>query len=205
MVIGVSCVIISLYVIGRISKDGAPAQQGPDSEAQARGTSSGATPETFAKGIAVPAPKMTQGDQTAVQLASQVSGVEDTESETSKIARDLCQLEQAVNALQTWSPSYQRKPGTRLYITSSQSSVICITDATGKSQLLDLKPMTGQAFNGKPPYTVRSTHLAQIEIYMQGMRVKIPNETEVMKLIPNQNTTPLSSQNNEIQAVIFNP
>lgn len=205
IIVGVSCMIISLYTIGRISRERAPLPKDPDSEAQVRNPSSDSASEIRAKGIASPAAEIAQDNQNTMQLASQASVLADPKSVSSNMSQELCQPEPAVNTLQTWSPSYQRKPGTRLYITSSQNSLICITDATGKSQLLDLKPMTGHAFSGKPPYTVRSTQLAQLEIYMQGMRVKIPNQTEAMKLIPNQNTTPLPSQNNEIQAATFNP
>lgn len=205
LIVGVLCLIISLYTIGRISRESVPSPKDPASEAQVRATSPGSASENRVKDISAPAAEIAEDDQTAMQLASQGSGLADPKSERSNISQELCQPEQAVNTLQTWSPGYQRKPGTRLYITSAQSSLICITDATGKSQLLDLKPMTGQAFSGKPPYTVRSTQLAQLEIYMQGMRVKIPSGTEAMKLVPNPITTPPPQRNNEIQAATFNP
>jgi hypothetical protein len=53
--------------------------------------------------------------------------------------------------------------------------------------------MVGQAVGGKPPYVVRSSQLAQIEIYLQGFRVKIPSETETMKLIPTSQPAPVET------------
>lgn len=89
-----------------------------------------------------------------------------------------------------WSPIYQRKADSRLYVISPKGGSICFSDASGKARLIELKPMVGQAVGGKPPYVVRSSQLAQIEIYLQGFRVKIPAETESMKLIPTSQPAP---------------
>ncbi len=92
--------------------------------------------------------------------------------------------------VKSWSPIYQRKSDSKLYVISPKGGSVCISDATGKSRLVELKPMVGQAVGGKPPYVVRSSKLAQIEIYLQGFKVKIPSETEVMKLIPTSQPAP---------------
>jgi len=92
--------------------------------------------------------------------------------------------------VKSWSPIYQRKSDARLYVISPKGGSVCISDATGKSRLIELKPMAGQAVGGKPPYVVRSSKLAQIEIYLQGFRVKIPSEAEAMKLIPTSQPAP---------------
>jgi hypothetical protein len=95
--------------------------------------------------------------------------------------------------VKSWSPIYQRKSDSRLYVISPKGGSVCISDATGKSRLIELKPMVGQAVGGKPPYLVRSSQLAQIEIYLQGFRVKIPSETETMKLIPTSQPAPVET------------
>jgi cytoskeletal protein RodZ len=95
--------------------------------------------------------------------------------------------------VKSWSPIYQRKSDSRLYVISPKGGSVCISDATGKSRLIELKPMVGQAVGGKPPYVVRSSQLAQIEIYLQGFRVKIPSETEAMKLIPTSQPAPVEA------------
>ncbi len=92
--------------------------------------------------------------------------------------------------VKNWSPIYQRKADSRLYVISPKGGSVCFTDASGKTRLIELKPMVGQAVSGKPPYVVRSSQLAQIEIYLQGFRVKIPAETDSMKLIPTSQPAP---------------
>ena len=95
--------------------------------------------------------------------------------------------------VKSWSPIYQRKSDSRLYVISPKGGSVCVSDATGKSRLIELKPMVGQAVGGKPPYVVRSSKLAQIEIYLQGFRVKIPSETVAMKLIPTSQPAPVEA------------
>ena len=95
--------------------------------------------------------------------------------------------------VKSWSPIYQRKSDSKLYVISPKGGSVCVSDATGKSRLIELKPMVGQVVGGKPPYVVRSSQLAQIEIYLQGFRVKIPSETEAMKLIPTSQPAPVEA------------
>ena len=92
-----------------------------------------------------------------------------------------------------WSPMYQRKADSRLYVISPKGGSVCFEDASGKARIVELKPMVGQALGGKPPYVVRSAQLAQIEMYLQGFRVKIPAQTESMKLIPTSQPAPAES------------
>ena len=73
---------------------------------------------------------------------------------------------------------------------SPKGGTVCVTDGSGKSKLVSLRPMVGQAFTGKPPYTVRSDHLPNLEMYMQGLRVKVPVETQVIRLVPTNTPAP---------------
>lgn len=95
-----------------------------------------------------------------------------------------CSAEPATGNLKSWSPAYQRKQDSRLFVISPKGGTVCITDGSGKSKLVSLRPMVGQAFTGKPPYTVRSEHLTNLEMYMQGLRVKVPGEAQVIRLVP---------------------
>ena len=110
-------------------------------------------------------------------------------------AGDECQFK-AGSEIRTWSPPYQRKSDVRLFVISPKGGSLCIADASGKSKLITLKPMNGQSFSGKPPYTVRSSQLATIEIYLQGLRVKVPAEAESLRLVPTQVTSPPSDSGN---------
>lgn len=93
----------------------------------------------------------------------------------------------------TWSPPYQRKSDTRLFIVSPRSSEICIVDATGKQNLVQLKSGAGQSISGKPPFTVYAKQLANLDIYMQGLRAKIPTDAVAMTFKPTQVSAPSSS------------
>lgn len=115
--------------------------------------------------------------------------------ETSKVATDNgqeCEAK-AGRDVKSWSPAYQRKADSRLFLVSPKGGTICVADATGKGRLVSLKPMVGQAISGKPPYVVSSVQLAQMEIYLQGLRVKIPAEADTMKLVTTTQQAPSES------------
>jgi hypothetical protein len=110
-----------------------------------------------------------------------------TEQESTKVAsasEEGCSAEAATGNLKSWSPAYQRKSDSRLFVISPKGGTVCVTDGSGKSKLVSLRPMVGQAFTGKPPYVVRSENLPNLEMYMQGLRVKVPGETQVIRLVP---------------------
>lgn len=89
-----------------------------------------------------------------------------------------------------WSPAYQRKSDARLFVVSPKGGSLCVIDGSGKSTLMNLKPMVGQAFSGKPPYTVRSADLPKMEMFMQGLRVKVPSDADTLKLTPTNQPAP---------------
>ncbi len=115
------------------------------------------------------------------------------ERETTKVAssgEEGCSPEPSAGNLKSWSPAYQRKPDSRLFVISPKGGTVCVTDGSGKSKLVSLRPMVGQAFTGKPPYVVRSENLPNLEMYMQGLRVKVPGETQVIRLVPTNTPAP---------------
>ena len=116
-----------------------------------------------------------------------------TEQESTKVAsasEEGCSAEAATGNLKSWSPAYQRKSDARLFVISPKGGTVCVTDGSGKSKLVSLRPMVGQAFTGKPPYVVRSENLPNLEMYMQGLRVKVPGETQVIRLVPTNTPAP---------------
>lgn len=92
--------------------------------------------------------------------------------------------------VKSWSPAYQRKNDSRLFVVSPNGGSLCVVDGSGKSTLLSLKPMVGQAFSGKPPYTVRSSELARMELFMQGLKVKVPSDASTLRLVPTNQPAP---------------
>lgn len=105
-----------------------------------------------------------------------------------------CPQDQAGAELKTWSPAYQRKPDPKLYLVSQRGGSLCVADASGNAKRITLKPMVGQTIAGKPPYTVRAGNLPQIDMYLQGLRVKVPSEANALRLIPTKNTSPQPAQ-----------
>ncbi len=89
-----------------------------------------------------------------------------------------------VGEAKTWTPVYPRKADTRLFVVSPKTSTICIVDAAGKATQLTLKARAGQAFSGKPPYVVQSPLLSELEIFLQGARVRVPPQTRAIRLKP---------------------
>ena len=92
--------------------------------------------------------------------------------------------------VKSWSPAYQRKNDSRLFVVSPKGGSLCVVDGSGKSTLLSLKPMVGQAFSGKPPYTVRSSELARMDLFMQGLKVKVPSDASTLRLVPTNQLAP---------------
>ena len=113
-------------------------------------------------------------------------------TETTKVAEQgsQCPIKTAASEPSVWSPAYQYKSDLRLFVISAKEGSVCVTDATGKETLLQLKPMTWQVLAGKPPYDVRSTQLAEQKLYLQGQLVKVPADANAMRLIPTQALPP---------------
>ncbi len=161
-----------------------------------------ATASTAALALAAPAPvsaPVTTQPAAAVPVSATTTATESAQKpvadKMTAEAGDECQIK-AGSEIRTWSPPYQRKSDVRLFVISPKGGSLCIADASGKSKLITLKPMNGQSFSGKPPYTVRSSQLATIEIYLQGLRVKVPAEAESLRLVPTQVTSPPSDSGN---------
>jgi hypothetical protein len=155
-----------------------------------------ATPPIAAPTKALPETKVT----TTAALSSSGADGSKSESATASAVTDAngeCQPRTG-GEVKSWSPVYQRKSDARLYVISPKGGSVCVADASGKMKLIELKPMVGQAFGGKPPYTVRSNQLAQIEIYLQGFRAKIPPDTDTLKLIPTSQPAPVENNDSAL-------
>ena len=206
----VVCILLAIYAKIRGSKD-----ESPENEVSAEAVSNSvdkpvpppsATPKAVAANLPPPAkaPPEVKAAPTAAPSLDTKDVQDVKEDKNSKDSKREPALATATDAsgecpsisttdVKSWSPMYQRKSDSKLYVISPKGGSVCISDATGKSRLIDLKPMVGQAVGGKPPYVVRSSQLAQIEIYLQGFRVKIPSEAEAMKLIPTSQPAPVET------------
>lgn len=101
-------------------------------------------------------------------------------------AASQCPVPTAPGDPRVWSPTYQYKADLRLFMISTKEDRVCVTDSTGKEAVLTLKPMVWQVFAGKPPYEVRSAQLRDHKLYLQGHLVRVPADTQTMRLIPTQ-------------------
>ena len=212
----VICILLAIYAKIRGSKD-----ESPDNEVSAETVSNPidkpmTPPSASTKAVAanLPASAKPEPDVNPVPTTATSPDTKDVKDvKEDKDFKDIkrepalaagtdangeCQVSSTTD-VKSWSPSYQRKSDSRLYVISPKGGSVCISDATGKSRLIELKPMVGQSVGGKPPYLVRSSKLAQVEIYLQGLRVKIPSETEAMKLIPTSQPAPVETTESAAQ------
>ena len=126
----------------------------------------------------------------SLQPTTKTSAPETTEAAKVAEPASQCPVKTAASEASAWSPAYQYRADLRLFVISAREGSVCVTDATGKETLLQLKPMTWQILAGKPPYDVRSTQLAEHKLYLQGQLVKVPANVNRMRLIPTQALPP---------------
>jgi hypothetical protein len=82
-----------------------------------------------------------------------------------------------------WAPPQARNASTRVFMTSASAIDVCVTDAAGVSTPLRLKPGAMVSASGKPPYIVRSDRLSQAQIFLQGLKVRVPASAVAVHLI----------------------
>ena len=155
-----------------------------------------AAPATPAPAVPAPAtntvpapPAAATGNESAVAAAANAKASTDAKL-TDNGERCAAQI---TGDVKTWTPTYQRKADTRLFLVSPKETTVCVQDASGKSALLKLKARAGQAYSGKPPYLVQSPLLSDMEIYLQGMRARVPAQAPALRL----QATPVTIAPNE--------
>jgi transcriptional regulator with XRE-family HTH domain len=161
--------------------------------AKVRGAKSDATEETPEPAMATETevPKAEAAPAPKAQATAAKNGATDTvEAAKTNEATSQCGVRTAGSDLRVWSPAYQYKADVRLFIISAKEGRVCVTDATGKENLLTIKPMTWQIFAGKPPYDLSGTQLADHKFYLQGQLVKVPADANNLRLIPTQTLPP---------------
>ena len=89
-----------------------------------------------------------------------------------------------------WAPTQVRATYTRLYLGSYTESTLCVVDATGIAKPLKLKAGGTANVSGKPPYTIHSPQLPKLQIYLQGMKVKVPAGAVSIQLFTTQSLLP---------------
>ena len=207
------CILLAIYAKLRGTPDGL-AREGADTQISATAAEKDAPEQSSEEPVAVPAPSKVSptaekktaaaSESAAPAKAEPVKAKPEAEApakaetpaaepaKTAASGGDDCPA-RVSGEVKTWSPAYQRKSDARLFIVSPKGGTLCVIDGTGKASLISLRPMVGQAFAGKPPYTVRSADLAKMDLFMQGLKVKVPADTEILKLVPTTQPAPSDS------------
>lgn len=101
------------------------------------------------------------------------------------VSNDACALTAGPDTPR-WAPGQARNASTRVFLTSATPIDVCVTDASGVSTPLALRPGVMSSASGKLPYIVRSEHLSQAQIFLQGLRVRVPASATALHLLPSQ-------------------
>jgi transcriptional regulator with XRE-family HTH domain len=68
------------------------------------------------------------------------------------------------------------KPADFVFVQSKAKQVICVVDASGKSNRQSLDVGASYTFMGKAPFTLLTNNLAQLSIYFQGRPVRVQGD-----------------------------
>lgn len=98
-----------------------------------------------------------------------------------------------------------KKVGDNVYLQSKTAQTVCVVDATGKNQSKNLEPGVGASVYGKPPFKVLTGGLNQVDIYYQGVKVRIGNSSaktlnlEPAEMIVQPPAAPLTSTDSQLR------
>lgn len=70
-----------------------------------------------------------------------------------------------------------KKAGDIVYLQSKTTQTVCVVDASSKTQSKTLEPGVGVSVFGKPPLKVLTSGQAQVDMYYQGVKVRLSNTT----------------------------
>lgn len=170
-----------------VAESAAPVELAPASPDQAAPASTTVMAPAPAAASA-PAPTVTANDSTtdAGPAAPSAAAASTARGEE---GADPCAVA-AVGEIPRWAPTQVRATYTRLYLGSYTESTLCVVDATGAAKPLKLKAGGTANVSGKPPYTIHSPQLPKLQIYLQGLKVKVPAGAVSMQLFTTQSLLP---------------
>jgi len=77
----------------------------------------------------------------------------------------------------SYKPDAAKKAGDMVYLQSKTEQTVCVVDASGAVQNKTLTPGVGASVYGKPPLKVLTSGESQVDMYYQGMKVRLSNVT----------------------------
>jgi transcriptional regulator with XRE-family HTH domain len=107
-----------------------------------------------------------------------------------------CPVEEGIIS---FKPEAPRKVADMVFVQTKSQQVVCVIDASGKTQNKLIEPGVGASFYGKPPFKVLTAGLNQVDVFFQGAKVRLSNlNTKTLILeaseVPNSITDRLDSQ-----------
>jgi len=168
-------------ILEPVAESAAPIEPAPASPEQA-------TPASATAPAPAPVPSETAtastSDSATVAVAPAVASTAKGEE-----GPDPCAVV-AAGEIPRWAPTQVRATYTRLYLGSYTESTLCVVDAAGVAKPLKLKAGGTANVSGKPPYTIHSPQLPKLQIYLQGLKVKVPAGAVSMQLFTTQSLLP---------------
>jgi transcriptional regulator with XRE-family HTH domain len=93
-------------------------------------------------------------------------------SATTANAAGACPVEEGIIS---FKPEAPRKVADMVFVQTKSQQVVCVIDASGKTQNKLIEPGVGASFYGKPPFKVLTAGLNQVDIFFQGAKVRLSN------------------------------
>lgn len=157
--------------------------------APAAATTPAAAEPAVAAMIEAPAAQQVAANELSNTTAAEDAAAIASKNATLEDGSDPCAFAATVEVAR-WAPEQVRTTYTKLYLGSYTESTLCVVDAAGMTKPLKLKAGGTTSLSGKPPYTIHSQQLPKLQIYLQGLKVKVPPGAVSIQLFTTQSLLP---------------
>lgn len=138
------------------------------------------TPPQPSQEVTTAAPISSSTTDNQTLSASSSSSSSTSQTETSRPLNSPCAWEPTETEIQPASP---RKKGEYVHVVAIDNVSICIMDGNQRVANVTLAPGQARSIYGPAPFKLYSTQLALVNIYFQGVYIKLPNpEARQIKL-----------------------
>jgi len=111
---------------------------------------------------------------------------------------EVCPTADAV--VSSYKPAFPKKSADLDYEQAKTKQVVCVVDASGKTQQKSIDPNAGASFYGAPPFKILSAGLAQVDVYFQGAKVRPANlDGKTILLEAGDISQPASSSDSQLR------
>jgi hypothetical protein len=100
----------------------------------------------------------------------------------------------------SYKPEAPRKMADMVFVQAKSKQVVCVIDASGKTQNKLVESGVGASFYGKPPFKVLTAGLSQVDVFFQGAKVRLSNpNSKTLILEASEVLTPLADRTDSSQ------